>query len=65
MPKSFIYTEKRDQLEKILDELQAPNLDLEDAIIKYKKGLSLVKELEDYLTKTKNTIIELKKNLEN
>jgi exodeoxyribonuclease VII small subunit len=64
MTKSFIYTEKRSELEKILNELQAPELDLEEAIVKYKKGQSLVKELENYLTKTKNTITELKNNLE-
>ena len=64
MVKNFIYTEKKDELEKILVELQSPDLDLEEAVSKYKKGLSLVKEIEQYLDKTKNIIKELKINLE-
>jgi exodeoxyribonuclease VII small subunit len=64
MVKNFIYTEKKDELEKILAELQSPDLDLERAVTKYKKGLSLIKEIERYLNKTKNIIKELKTNLE-
>ena len=64
MVKNFIYIDKKNELEEILTELQSPNLDLEAAVTKYKKGLSLVKEIEEYLSKTKNTIIELRNNLE-
>jgi len=62
--KKFVYIEKKTELEEVLAELQSPSLNLEDAVDIYKKGLSLVEEIEDYLTKTKNTIIELKNNLE-
>jgi len=64
MTKNFIYKEKKDELEKILSELQSPNLDLEKAIAKYKMGISLIREIEDYLDKTKNKITELKTNME-
>ena len=64
MAKNFIYKEKKEELEKILSELQSPNLDLEEAIVKYKVGTSLIKEIEEYLDKTKNKITELKTNLE-
>jgi exodeoxyribonuclease VII small subunit len=64
MVKKFVYIEKKTELEEVLAELQSPSLNLEDAVDIYKKGLSLVEEIEDYLTKTKNTIIELKNNLE-
>ena len=64
MTKDFIYKDKKEQLEKILNELQSPNLDLEEAIEKYKSGISLIKEIENYLEKTKNKITELKTNLE-
>ena len=30
MTKDFIYKDKKEQLEKILNELQSPNLDLEE-----------------------------------
>lgn len=64
MAKDFVYKEKKEELEKILSELQSPNLDLEDAIVKYKVGMRLIKEIEEYLDKTKNKITELKTNLE-
>ena len=63
MVKNFIYLDKKNELEEILTELQSPNLDLEVAVTRYKKGLSLVKEIEEYLNKTKNTVTELKNNL--
>ncbi|HUY53232.1 MAG TPA: exodeoxyribonuclease VII small subunit [Candidatus Dormibacteraeota bacterium] len=61
MVKKFVYIERRNDLEKILNELQSPDLDLEEAVSKYKEGLSLVEEIEVYLNKTKNMIKELKK----
>ncbi len=64
MVKKFVYTDKKNDLEKILNQLQSPDLDLEEAISKYKEGLNLVEEIEEYLSKTKNTIKELKNNLE-
>jgi exodeoxyribonuclease VII small subunit len=64
MANKIIYKDKKDELEKILLELQSPDLDLEEAIEKYKTGISLINEIEEYLNKTKNTITELKNNLE-
>lgn len=63
MAKEFVYKDKKTELEKILDDLQSPNLDLEDAIEKYKAGIGLIKEIEEYLNKTKNKITEIKANL--
>jgi exodeoxyribonuclease VII small subunit len=64
MPKEFNYSDKKNELEKILNDLQSSNLDVDTAVDKYKKGLELIKQVEKYLAETKNKIIELKKTLE-
>ena len=37
-------------------------MDIEEAIEKYKLGDELIKEIEDYLNKTKNRISKIKEN---
>ncbi|HUC78915.1 MAG TPA: exodeoxyribonuclease VII small subunit [Candidatus Saccharimonadales bacterium] len=65
MVKNFVYRDKKDELEKILSELQSPELNLEEAITKYKTGNELIKEIEEYLNKAKNTIIQIRNNKDN
>lgn len=64
MPKEFNYNTKKNELEKILNDLQSTDLDVDAAVKKYKIGLELIKEIEKYLAETKNQIIELKKTLD-
>jgi exodeoxyribonuclease VII small subunit len=64
MSDSFSYKSKKLQLDKILAELQSVDVDLDTSIKKYKKGLKLINEIENYLKKSKNTITEIKGKLE-
>jgi exodeoxyribonuclease VII small subunit len=48
------------ELDDILVELQQADLGVDEAVKKYERGLSLVKELENYLGEAENRVRELK-----
>lgn len=45
------FEEKISELEKIINELETGNVDLEDSIEKYTKAMKLVKECDEQLKK--------------
>lgn len=55
------YRELQTELDNILTELQSSELDIDKALVLYKKGLGSIKQLEDYLQTAKNEIEHLKK----
>jgi exodeoxyribonuclease VII small subunit len=48
------------ELDDILLELQQSDLDVDEAVKKYERGLMLIKELEKYLDEAENTVSQLK-----
>jgi len=48
------------ELETILAELQQEDLDVDQAVKQYQRGLELVRQLEQYLEGAENTVKELK-----
>lgn len=54
-----------EELEKITDELESEELDLEIGLEKFKKGLALAKEIKKRLLEIENQIIEVKKDFDN
>lgn len=54
------YQELKAELEAVMIKLQAEDLDVDEALILYQRGLELVKQLDDYLKTAENTIKELK-----
>lgn len=48
------------ELDDILVELQQTDLDVDVAVKKYERGLTLIKELEQYLGEAENRVSELK-----
>ncbi len=52
------------QLEKIIDELNKGNLDIEESLEKFKKGVALIKACREQLKKAENEFLKLKKELE-
>lgn len=54
------YQELRRELDGVMARLQAENLDVDEAIKLYERGLALVKDLEAYLKTAENTVRELK-----
>jgi exodeoxyribonuclease VII small subunit len=54
------YRQLKTELDRVMLEIQAENLDIDEATELYKRGLELIKQLEDYLKTTRNTISHLK-----
>jgi exodeoxyribonuclease VII small subunit len=58
--KKLNYQELSGELSKIMAELQREDLDVDEALKYYERGLELVNELETYLSTAENKVIELK-----
>ena len=58
--KNIDYQALNGELEAILAALQQGDLDVDDAMQKYERGLELVKLLENYLKDAENTVTKLK-----
>jgi exodeoxyribonuclease VII small subunit len=56
------YVQLQTELDDVLAELQASELDIDKALILYKQGQKLVEHLEKYLETAKNEIEHLKKS---
>lgn len=54
------YQELNNELESVMTELQRENLDIDAALVHYKRGLELVRQLDLYLGGAENTVKELK-----
>ena len=54
------YQAMANELNDILLELQAEDLDIDTAVKQYERGLELIKELETYLKSAENTVSKLK-----
>lgn len=53
------YRELNLELESIMLQLQREDLDIDEALQGYERGLQLIKELETYLKTAQNQIVEL------
>lgn len=58
----FNFSEKMRLLEKIAQDLENSDIDLDEAIDKFEKGAKLAEELKTYLRQSKNRIKTIKKN---
>lgn len=48
------------ELQEIINWFESESFDVDQAVDKYKRGLELVKQLEEYLGKAENSVHELK-----
>lgn len=62
--KKFDYHSAQAELEAILEHLQAGDIDVDQAIAQYERGMQLVKELEAYLKTAENKVTQLKAKLQ-
>ena len=53
------YQSLKAELDSILAELQDENIDVDQTVQKYKRGLELIKQLETQLQDAENTITQL------
>lgn len=56
------YKTIKDELDAVVDKIQASEADIDESIDLYKQAKKLILELESYLENTKNEIEHLKKN---
>ncbi len=56
------YTKLKTELDKILDQLQASDGDIDTAVANYERGMRALKELEAYLKLADNKIQKIKKD---
>jgi exodeoxyribonuclease VII small subunit len=56
------YKAMTQELQVLLADMQAEDLDVDDAIKKYERGQQLITELEEYLETAENKIIQHKLN---
>jgi len=54
------YKALSDELEQAMAELERGDLDIDQAVECYERGLVIVRQLEDYLKDAENKVIELK-----
>lgn len=52
------YRQLKEQLESLIEELESPSIDIDDALKTHKQAKEVIKELQDYL---KNADAQIKK----
>jgi len=60
MPKAKDYQTLSLELDEVLAKLQGPNIQVDEAVVLYERGLQLVAQLEDHLQQAENKIEKLK-----
>lgn len=58
------YAELKSELDQLLELLQSEDIDVDDAIDKYERGIELVGKLEAKLKLAKNKVTKLKLNFD-
>jgi exodeoxyribonuclease VII small subunit len=59
------YKELSNELDEILASLQSADLDIDEALKCYERGMVIVKELEEYLKTAENKVTKLKARFDN
>lgn len=62
MAKELKFEEQMQKLQKIVDELESDNIDLDNSLKLYEEGLKLSKSLKEQLNKFEEKINELNKD---
>lgn len=55
-PKESDYKTLKAELDLLLDAMQSDDLDVDEALTKYKRGRQLIRELQEYLKTAENKI---------
>ncbi len=58
------YQQLNSELEAVLNRLQTGDLDIDEALAAYERGMELVKQLQVYLQEAENKITKLKASFE-
>lgn len=58
------YKEMSAELNDVLSQMQSSDIDVDDAIKLYERGMKLTQQLQEYLQQAENNIIKVKKKFE-
>ncbi|HUY85426.1 MAG TPA: exodeoxyribonuclease VII small subunit [Candidatus Dormibacteraeota bacterium] len=58
--KQINYQKLQAELDQIMHELQREDIDVDEALKAYERGLSIIKDLEQYLGQAENRVREIK-----
>lgn len=64
MVKTTNYRDLSSELDDVLNKLQSGELDIDEAVQLYERGMGIIKELEDYLKSTENKVNKIKASFE-
>lgn len=62
--KKVSYQKLQSELDAILIQLQAPDIDVDEASKLYVRGMKIVSQLESYLKQTENTVKKVKQSFD-
>ena len=62
--KPINYRVLNEELETILEVLQSGDLDIDEAVNKYERGIEIVKDLQKYLKEAENKVTKVKKSFD-
>lgn len=54
------YAQLSEELDRVMADLEGGELDIDEAVKRYERGLTIVRELEAYLKDAENKVTELK-----
>ena len=60
MTKDKTYQELSSELDQLLEELQTAELEVDDAIAKYERGMAIIEQLETQLKTAENKVKKIK-----
>jgi exodeoxyribonuclease VII small subunit len=64
MSKDINYATLRHELDVLLEKLQSDDVEIDEALKLYERGVEITKQLENYLESAENTIQKIKSSLE-
>lgn len=64
MTKEVNYTQLSSELDELLAKLQSDDVDVDEALKLYERGIAITKQLEAYLKSAENKVTKIKASLE-
>lgn len=58
------FSQQLDELERIIDQFEAEDIELDESVAAFEKGLKLLESLKNQLEETENKVVLIKKKFE-
>ena len=64
MSQTIDYKKLNNELEEIINKMQSDDLDIDEAIKQYERGMKLLDELQTYLKQAENKVTKIKRSFD-